>query len=206
MPRENKLRWGPDHVNSNVMCAIDIRRGGEDADNSDLLEVCFLPVGPSYKLSSEFKLCQIKMRPSWRVDTKVARVSKEHLDEFTKSPFDAVTGFSIFERWFATLDLREHKKIIPLVWDWARIRPFLVNWMGPINFAHHIDENVREARSVLNFINDRADISGQKIEFVAPKFSQFLSKNRVELIDTNSVPANCDALIKAWRASITRYV
>src|SRR4051812_55789 len=110
-----KFRWGPEHANSNVICAMDIRVGGPDPDMSDLLEIAILPMSSTYKMHPEFKLFSIKVRPCWPVDNRYSRVSQESLDaDYKTSPFDSVGALRVFETWVEeTLQLGKHKKIMP---------------------------------------------------------------------------------------------
>ena len=207
MSTNGKFKWGPTHTNNNVICAIDIRVGGERPQNSDVLEVAFLPLNHSFKLSPEMKMFQVKIRPSWKVDSKVAGLNAVTIKDYTSSPFDGISSFALFERWVeTTLELKPGKKIMPLVWDWARLKPYLQNWMGDETFDHYIHESVRDGMTVLNFLNDRWDVWGESPEFKQPTFSQFCTRSGVELIEKSSMSANAMALIEVYRQQLGKYI
>lgn len=207
MSNGSHFKWGPVHTNDNVLCAIDIRVGGNRPSVSDLLEVTFLPLNHSYKLSPEMKMFQVKIRPSWKVDNKFAGLNATTLKDYTGSSFDSVSSFALFERWVVdTLELKPGKKIMPLVWDWSRVRPYLQNWMGDETFDYYMHESVRDGMTVLNFLNDRWDFWGESPEFKAPTFGQFIVRSGIELIEKNSVTANAMALIEVYRQQLGKYI
>lgn len=202
----SKLSYGPVHVNNNVICAVDIRVGGIDPHQSDLLEVCFLPVNHSYKIHEHFIMFNAKIRPSWPVDAKVAKLGKEALATFRVASQDAVTARSMFEKWCEyTLQLKKYKKIMPLCWDWARIEPYLRIWLGS-SYEELIHDSVRDMLSVLNFVNDRSDFWGEEVPFKHPTIGQFIVRSDIDLIERNSLPANCDALIKSYYQVLRGYL
>lgn len=203
----SSLRYGPVHANSNVICAVDIRVGGLEPDRCDLLEIAILPINHSYKVHPEFRLFHTRIRPSWPVDLKVAKLSKDKLKEYQQSSFDSIGAFGIFEHWCRdVLQLKEHKKIMPLVWDWAKIKPYLMAWAGPTNFEDHFSEVVRDLLPVMSFVNDRTDFFGDTIQYPIPKFTQLCTRNHIEIIERNSTVANVKGLVDANYELIRGYL
>jgi hypothetical protein len=201
-----KYEYGPEHTNSNVICAIDIRTGGPDPTCSDLLEVAFLPVDHSFRFNSSFNLFHVKIRPEWPVDKKYARLSEEKLKEYTYGCPDSVTARTRFEKWTEeTVKLKKYKKIMPLVWDWSSIKPFIQNWLGS-SFDDLVHESVRDMLSTLNFMNDRYSYWGEEVIFKHPQFGQLLARMKLGLIETNSVTANCMGLIQANHELMRKWI
>lgn len=201
MPLQDaKLRWGPMHANSNVICAIDIRTGGIDPLESDLLEVCFLPLNHSYKPHDEFTLFNLRIRPSFPVNLKYARLNREVFKtDFLESPHDGIKSAELFEYWTERLELKQHKKILPLCWNWAEVKPWLKHWLGLTYDAFIHPESVRDLSTLLNFINDREDYYGNDIPYKQPTFDQLVKRSEVKLFDRNSLTANCLAMSECYR-------
>ena len=200
-------RWCPIHCNNHVICAIDIRTGGPDPNCADLLEVCFLPVDHSFRVSKEFGLFHLRMRPAWKVDKKWAQISEPVLEEFKNSLFDTSRGYEMFERWFTdTLQMKLHKKIMPLVWNYESIRPWLKMWMGDLGFEHHIHENYRDCMSMLNWWNDRHAYFGEEVPYKHPTIGQLMIRSGVQLLERNSVMANCKGIVECYHHMVKDYV
>jgi hypothetical protein len=193
------------HNNSNLTCAIDIRVGGHEPSTSDLLEVAMIPLNHSYVMHPEFSIFQIKIRPSWKVDKKVARLNADNIEDFEKSPFDGIESADMCARWFETLQMRTRKKIIPLVWDWSHIKPYLQIWLGTW-FEEIISDMHREVMSAVNFVNDRCDLWGEEVPVKACNFKQALCRHEIELIENNSLSANCLGLIKLNRSMLSGFI
>lgn len=198
MPSPKKLLHGPEHVNCNLICAIDIRVGGTDPMTCDMLEICVLPLSHSFKVSSDFGLFHTKIQPSWPVDRKLAGISNEVMPEYLSAP-DSVLALELFETWFLQLGLPKHKKIMPLTWDWGFTQPYLKIWMTGRNYGDFIHESVRDCLPLLNYVNDRQSLMGEEVKFKHPTFGQLTTRTDVELIERNSVLANAKALSDAYR-------
>lgn len=201
------MRWGPAHLNANILCAVDIRVGGDDPFTSDLLEICVLPISCTYKVSPHFTLFNVKMRPNWPIDQRLAGLSDPDVKDYKQSGVQSEAARGMFERWFThTLQPMKHKKIMPLVWDWAAQKPWLKLWLGS-SFDEIFHENVRDCMTLLNFINDRYDKWGDKdVPFKQPTFTQLLTRQEITLIERNSVLANCKALQEAYYNLLRGYI
>lgn len=203
MPSPKKLLHGPEHTNNNVVCAIDIRVGGLDPSCCDVLEICFVPLNHSFKVSGDFGLFHTLIRPSWPVDKKIAKLSEDTLKEHRAAP-DAVTALDMFETWFQQMNLPRHKKIMPLVWNWMDIQPYLKIWLTGSYFTDFIHESVRDCLPLLNYVNDRCSIMGEEVPYKHPTFGQLVCRSDVELLERNSLMANCKALSDAYRVILGR--
>lgn len=205
--KESKCRWGPEHVNSNVICAVDIRVGGTDPSTCDLLEICFIPVNHSYKMHTEFNLFNVRIRPCWPVDGRVAKLNIEARSEFEKSSNDAHGAYTMFEYWCeTTLELKNQKKILPLCYDWSYIKPFLKYWMGDDGLAHYIGDSIRDVQSMMNFANDRHAFWGDEVPYPIIRESQLYSRSNIPLIEKNSLLANCKGLIDVYGQTLRSYM
>src|ERR1700744_364552 len=128
--KDSKLRFGPMHTNGNVIVAFDIRVGGTDPFNSDLLEVCFMPLNHSYRPHPEFGPFNLCLRPSYPVDKKIAHLSLSRLEtEFISSPTDAISGAELFGHWWRGIRPGPENKMQFLCWDWASKKPWLESWL-----------------------------------------------------------------------------
>lgn len=147
-----------------------------------------------------------RIRPSWPVDTKYAKLSKPALEEYKKSPFDGIGAFNLFEHWIASLGLKTHKKIMPLVWDWASIKPYLQMWAGQSNFEYYFSDVVRDLLPVMAFINDRTDFWGEPIKYPHYRLSQLAVRENIEQIERNSVLSDVKALVDTNVQLLRNYI
>lgn len=205
--KDSKLHWSPEHCNSNVLCAIDIRVGGTDPSCSDLLEVAFVPLNHSFKMHTQLNLFSLKMRPSWPVDNRVAHLNAETLEEYKKSSVDGQGGYALFEHWCqTTLELKTNKKIMPVCYDWSYMKPFLKAWMGEEGFEYHVSESIRDVQCMMNFVNDRHSFWGDDVPYPIIKRSQLFRRNGVGLVERNSLLAVCKGVIDIYGLTLRKFL
>lgn len=198
MPRkDSKLRWGPEHLNHNVIVAFDIRCGGSDPLLADLLEVCFMPLNHSYRPHPEFLPFNMRMKPSFPVDLKRARMSRPVLDEYlTAIASDQVAD--LLERWWAGIREKPDKKAVLLGHDVIHKLPWISHWLGGL-YLEIFHETYRDVTSLMHFLNDRADYRGDPVRYKQASWSDFCKSSNAELIDRNSLMANCKSLSDGYR-------
>lgn len=201
---DDKLFFGPQHVNSNVICAIDIRVGGKDPLTSDLLEICLIPVNHSYKKHAHFIPFNLRAKPGFPVGRE-AKLNAQEVEEWQQLPFDSVDTGDLFIDWVERLDLPRHKQIIPLCWSWHPMIPWLTHWLGEYNFKYIFSSEYRDIQSVVNYINDKDDYCGRSIKYKIHKFRQAIKDAKVELFDKNSLMSNCMAVIDLYSVLLKHY-
>ncbi len=194
--QDAKLRWGPNHLNSDMIVALDIRVGGEQPYNSDLLEVCFMPLNHSYKPHPEFAPFNIRIRPDFDVDNKIAGIDKQTLKTEHVMPADQVCN--LLEAWWSAIRAKPSNKMCILCWDWPTKKPWIEHWLTG-SYSELIAESYRDSLPLLNFVNDRSDYRGEEVTYKQPTFSQLVTRSGYKLIARNSLMANCLALSESYR-------
>lgn len=195
MPAQDaKLNWGPMHVNSNLIAAIEIR-----TDGRNILEFCAVPVNHSYERHKKLPPFHIKMRPSWAVDLKVAKLSKEvYKAEYATAILDQVDGRTQFERWCEDIiKLKANKKIMPLTFHWSNKQPVIAEWLGE-SFKDLVHPQVRDLASLQPFVQDRADFWGGEADIKSTEINAAFNFLHVEL-DRNDIPMRALAIIEAYQ-------
>lgn len=197
--KDSKLHYGPHHLNLNVMVAIDIRVGGTDPLTSDLLEICAMPLNHSYRPHPSFPPFHLPIKPSFQVDLKVANLGKARfMEEYANSAHEAIKVAELFATWWRAIRVKPDKQIVPVIWDWPRIKPWLEFWLDGA-YLEIFAETHRDIMSVMHFINDRDDYRGDPIRYVVQTFSGMVSRSNCELLERNSLMANCKALSDVYR-------
>lgn len=197
--KDAKLNHGPMHTNLNVIVAVDIRVGGNDPFNSDLLEVCFMPLNHSYRPHPEFGPFNLCIHPSFRVDLKIANLSKPRFEtEFLGATQDGINAAELFGHWWTSIRARPDKKMQFLCWDWASKKPWLENWLDGL-YLEIVDPVARDVMTLMEFLNDRNDYHGELPPFPIQTFSAMLNYSGTELLQRNSLMSNCKALSDVYR-------
>lgn len=197
--KDAKLRYGPMHTNLDMIVAIDIRVGTDNHEMGDLLEICAMPLNHSYKPHQEFPPFHLPIKPSFQVDLKIANLSKpKFMEEFAHSAHDAIKVRELFETWWGAIRAKPDKKIIPLVYDWPKKLPWISYWLGG-SFEEIFSDTHRDIMSVMHFLNDRDDYRGDAVRYKVYGFSAMVNYSGQELLERNSLMANCKALSDVYR-------
>jgi len=143
------------------MAAITIKTTGIRPFHSDLVGMTIMPLGIDMRMSKDFLPINLSFspsRPENHITGPAPVVSRAKLVEIIKGGVLPSGARDRFELWYKSLKLKPAKRIIPLVWDWARMRPFLEDFFGYAKGIPIIDEyfspEVRSLRDVTTYLND----------------------------------------------------
>lgn len=170
------------HLNGDLLCAIDVRTSGPDPQEHDILDICILPLTSNLTFSRVYLpyMMQIKPRYVEFVDKRhTSRTCKEPLSHYINQGLSYYQSATLFDEWFDRFQLKEGKRIQPLVYD-TRILPFIREWLGPNNFADRFSEKVRSVESVALFINDKAAFKATPYPLPKTTLSYLCNKLSVE--------------------------
>ena len=183
--QDAKLNHGPMHTNSNRIAAIDVF-----GDERNIFEVTLFPINHSFRIDQTKKPCYIKMRPTWPIESWVPKKVADY-------PLDEVDGRTYLENWCTEeLDLKLHKKLMLVAWDWASVKPKLQNWLGS-SYHEIVHDTVRDVNSMMNFLRDRMSAWGEDLGVRHDAFTNTLKAFNVERLDKTTV-GNCRALAELY--------
>lgn len=197
--KDAKLNYGPMHLNLDVIVAIDIRVGGHDPYNSDLLEVCAMPLNHSYRPHPVFIPFHLRIRPTFPVDLKTAHLgSTVFAEEYLSSPSDGIHSAELFGHWWRGFRARPDKKMQILCWDWPAKQKWVETWLGG-DYEDFISTKYRDLLTVTQFVNDRDDYQEGTVQYPVQEFANILGYSGIELLSRNSLMSNCKAMSDLYR-------
>ena len=152
------------HMNSNIMCAIDISTNHPDPLIGEIFQISIVP------LDAVLIPQGIPFDTLIRTDTEFfdSKDNKRMFEHSKKTGLPQESVWELFDSWFNQLGLRENKNIIPLCWDWAFVKPHLMKFFGEYNFDTFFNKQVRDVLPLVHFNNDRADFHALDIPY--PKY------------------------------------
>lgn len=134
-------------LNGNVMCSIGIR----EVDNK-MFNLCIIPLNLDYNpvMGKMFdKLIQVDSS-RLKVEDRV----------FARSPLQV---WDQFEQWFD--EKIKGGQIIPLVYDWPRVREHFVDLISEPGCKLAFIERARDIKAIAEYLNDRSEFDGNQIPF-----------------------------------------
>ncbi len=159
--------YGFQHINENVMCAIQTDMTSRDLLKKELIEVAIVPLNAMLKVHEIFPLYNVMFRPEFPewVEPRHCRVPPAMLAKAMMGIMDKDRGADMLDDWFTAMKLARFKKIIPLCYNWAIQRERLIDWLGPLNFDKIFSEDHRDILSAAHIINDRMATRHEAVTF-----------------------------------------
>src|SRR4029077_8974982 len=117
MRREKTWAYsGMQHLNGNLLAAIDIETTGLDPKIHEIIQICILPLNSQIQPLKEILPFYIDMAPGRpeSIDPQALSVSKLELCRIMQQGFDQFKGADLLDSWFDKLDLAIGKRISPL--------------------------------------------------------------------------------------------
>lgn len=156
------------HLNGNLLCAIDVETTGFDPQKNDVIQLCVLPLDAEIrplKSVMPFFVEMIPKRPQ-NVDREASKVHRLNMAEIMSRGIDPWKAVDLFDEWFQNLGLPINKKITPLAHNWPFDREFVKEWIGgPISFEGYFHHLYRDSMAASIFMNDRADFRGARYPY-----------------------------------------
>lgn len=156
------------HLNQNLLCAIDTETTGLDPAKHEIIEVAIIPLNCDLTAHPKLVPFHMKLRPTRPedVDPRAMSCNKVELTQLILNGVNPITAADMLEKWFKTLPLPDGKKIVPLGHNYIGFDSlFMREWLGPANYDHMFDYNVRDTLPVAHYINDRSFFQDEKQPF-----------------------------------------
>lgn len=185
------------HNNGNLICAVDIQTSGPNPDINDIMQLAFIPLKADYTPNPDLTFFDMRFRPENDNFNHPSTICKK--EAWMNSKLHGVEPSAIadlFEVWFNKLKISENKKIILLGHNVILFDiPFLIKWLGPINYNHYFHYAHRDTMTTALYLNDLADWRSQPIPFA--KYSLKAVCNRTDVTFEKIGDAKLDALAAA---------
>lgn len=172
--------WGMQHLNANVLCAVDIELTGPDPINHELIEICILPLDRMLRPHSELMMFNMKMIPEQpeNIDYTYCRLSRSDVARVGVTGFNNMKVADLFVDWFERMSLNIRKKIIPISHNYASKLPIIRDWLGHTAYNDIFDEDYRDTLVATHYLNDRESsraevppFSKQGLRWIAKRFN-----------------------------------
>lgn len=147
------------HLNANVLCAVDIEMTGPDPIEHEIIEICILPLDRFLKPHPElllFSMTMIPERPE-NIDFGHCRLSKTDVSRVMTKGFDNMKVADLLVDWFERMSLNNRKKIIPLSYNYASKLPIIKDWLGHSTYSDIFADDYRDTLVAAHYLNDREE-------------------------------------------------
>lgn len=152
------------HLNSNILCAVDINTTGPIVGEHEVWEISVIPLDNLYRMDKRFFPFNTTIRPENSNNADPRYVSKERLLKILKG-LDPMTVIDLFEDWFSKLNLPDRKKIMVISHDWVLKSAFLRHMFQSTLFDLYFHPWYRDLIPVSLYLNDNADMNIEQVPY-----------------------------------------
>jgi DNA polymerase III epsilon subunit-like protein len=197
----NKTFWGMNHLNGNLLCAVDVETTGTDPNIHGIVEIAILPLNGNLEPHEHFPLFHMRMKPEEgeEIDEEAFKINQTDLADLILTGFPRETVADFLMNWFETLGLIKYKKIMALGCNWPFDRAMLERWVGKESFEHVFDVRYRDVQVAANFLNDCADVRCEQVPFSKVNLKYLCSTLKVENPRAHSAIGDCLATAQIYR-------
>jgi DNA polymerase III epsilon subunit-like protein len=200
---------GFEHLNGNLLCAIDCETTGTDPRLHEIVEIAIVPLDHNLERIKGVPPFHYYIAPRRRpqnIDEEAMKVNKLDLAWLNLNGTDPWLVADMLDRWFQELNLAPGRKIMPLGMNWKFDCAFLLDWLGPSGMDLYFNGLYRDLVSVALFLNDRSDFHATKCPFTRYKLRDIA--RLLGVVQENAHTAIEDALTLAqcYKRLMTHYI
>jgi len=187
-----------DHLNSNLLCAIDCETTGLDAEEHKMWQLCIMPLDSNLEPSRQFPFLNLLMKVDTSVidfDIRVFSDNKRRIAEAQQVGFSQSEGAIQFLDWFERLKLIPGKKIVPLGHNVKFDIGFLTQWLGQDAYQACFDYHIHDTFCSVAYINMQASFRNEPVPF--PKWQLSGLAHRLGISSEGAHDALIDCQITA---------
>lgn len=165
-----------EHLNRNLLCAVDIETTGLDMNLHEIYEIAIIPLDHKYDPIREepFGPLDLLIKPEYperiRMHGTGSVKNKAKVQLAIEHGITRNAARDALEMWFNNLNLGMNKRIAPLGQNFQFDAKFLEQFLGMLNFEHYFDmSQLRDTMTLARTMNDLANQIGYSCPF--PKVS-----------------------------------
>src|SRR4030042_166775 len=127
---------GLQHLNGNLLCAVDCETTGLIPGKHDIWQICVLPLDADIKPLKTIMpfYVELRVKRPENIDHKAIKIAKVNWLEKQTRALEPFMAADLFDEWFEKLGLPLGKKIVPLGQNWPFDREFILEWLGHETF------------------------------------------------------------------------
>lgn len=196
---------GMQHLNGDLLCAIDCETTGLIAGEHDLIEIAVLPLGADLEPLKTIPpfVCLIKPKRPQNVDPIAMKVNNITIDTTFFDPWDAA---DLFDQWFQNLGLAPRKQIAPLAHNWPFDRSFILDWLGQETFGQLFSRRYRDTMVMALFADDRACFQIGQLPFSKVDLTYCLSSIGLHRDRAHRALDDAAATAQLWKHAMTMFM
>lgn len=195
------------HLNGDLLVSVSATITGLDPEWSDMVQIAIIVADDWMEIEKSVTPFFVTMAPTLPDLLRIENLTPKRL---TKKQIEAGEDFytcaEIFLEWFDKIGLKRGKMFQPIGYEWHKIYPFIIKWLGRDAAETVFRPWVRDIQSLTLSMNDRAHCTFS--EYPAPKRELASMWARFGVVNEFSGDCLHDALsnLELYRRLVGKYV
>lgn len=198
----SNIFYGMQHLNENVLCAVQVDMSSKDRITSEILEIAIVPLDMQLEVHAHLPIFSIMIKPDDRANLVVddCRQDRTALSKCIIGGIGHEAALDMLEEWFASLSLGRKKRIFPLAYNWPLQREKLIQWMGYTHFTDIFVDEYRDVLTTAHFVNDRYACMMMSVPFSKQSLRWICKQLKIEALGHGGSPLNdCMQIGRAYK-------
>lgn len=200
------------HLLHHTPCALEVRTTGPLHNFHDIWEIAIIPLTHGFQPDKRVLPFHVLVKPRRPNNADFTKFKLEDRTNLVKFGMDAYDAIYSFERWSRSFPRNLNKRFIPVTYDWAFVRPFIMDLFGanevgtPYAWDFFIPELARDLRIVANYFDDLAWFNSEPYPIKRPEqFGNLCTQMKVtwrtphDALSTALATMECYAKMAAMR-------
>jgi DNA polymerase III epsilon subunit-like protein len=198
------------HLNGNLLCAIDCETTGLDPTVNELIQVCILPLDNNLEPIRTVMPFYIEIKPEHpeRIEKEAMSVNMIDMATIANRGHDRMKAIDMLIDWIDKLGLSYTKygtrhKICPLGQNYCFDKGFISAWLGFKMYDELFHYHYRDTMIAANFLNDRAAFMAEPVPFAKCNLQWLAQKLNVQTDKAHDALQDCLACAAVYKKLVT---
>lgn len=198
------------HLNGNLLCAIDCETTGLDCTFDEIIQICILPLDNNIEPIRTVMPFYIEIKPEHpeRISKEAMSVNMIDMAKIMDRGHDRMKAIDMLVDWIEKLGLSytkygTRKKIAPLGQNYQFDRGFIAAWLGCKMYDDLFHYHYRDTMIAANFLNDRAAFMAEPVPFAKCNLQWLAKKLDVQTDKAHDSLQDCLACAAVYKKLLT---
>jgi len=192
------------HLNGNILCAVDVETTGFIPGYHDIWQIAVLPLDNFIKPSKDIIpfYIDLKVKRPENIEPEAVKLNRTDFYKRQLRAIDPWAAADMFDEWIQKLNLPIRKGICPLASNWPFDRSFIIDWLGRESFEQFFSPWYRDTMVSATFQNDIADHRGNRIEYPKVGLAPLGGRLKVKNAKAHDALQDCITTAEVYRRLI----
>jgi len=198
------------HLNGDLLCAIDTETTGLDPFFHEICQICILPLDSNIEPIKDIMPFYMEIIPEYpeRINRQAMTVNRLKMAEIAQRGFPKDKVAELLEEWFEKLNLPvtnygKGKRILPLGHNYAFDKAFIMAWLGGTMYDDLFHYHYRDTMIAAGFLDDRASFIAEKCPFGKCSLSWVANKLNVPHDRAHDALQDCLVTAQCYKKILT---